>query len=79
MQNNAQQFAYLVTSLRSLLEQYMEFSDDKDKEPLTYYAMMNILMAVQILERYADKDDDAIAFLESIQKRHKELIDKIKC
>ena len=79
MQNNAQQFAYLVTSLRSLLEQYMEFSDDKDKEPLTYYAMMNILMAVQVLERYAEKDDDAIAFLESIQKRHEELINKIKC
>ena len=79
MQTNAEQFAYLVTSLTSLLNQYLEHSDDKEKEPLTYYAMLNILLAVQVLERYAQKDDNAIALLESIKKRHEEVIDKLKC
>ena len=62
--------------LRSLVYDY---KDDKEKEPLTYYAMLNVLLAVQVLEKYAQKDDNAIALLESIKKRHEEIIDKLKC
>jgi hypothetical protein len=78
MTSNAQRFANLVCELRSLLENYFEVTKDNEADPLTYYAIFNLYLSIQILDQYAIHDSVAIEFLKSLSDRHKEVLDKIQ-
>ena len=74
MTSNAQKFSWLVIELRSLLASYMVHSADSQDDPVTYYAMLNLLMYLQILERYANKDPQAVTLLKSLSDKHLEIL-----
>lgn len=74
MVNNAQRFANLVCELRTLLDNYFEVTKDNEADPLTYYAIFNLYLSLQILEQYAIHDSVAIEFLKSLSDRHKEVL-----
>lgn len=78
MVSNAQRFSWLVVELRSLLEQYMLHSEDTDEDPITYYAMLNLLMSIQVLERYAKNDPQAITLLKSLSEKHLEILENMQ-
>ena len=78
MTNNAQRFANLVCELRTLLDNYFEVTKDNESDPITYYALFNLYLAIQVLDQYAVHDSVAIEFLKSLSDRHKEVLDKIQ-
>jgi hypothetical protein len=78
MGSNAQRFASLVCELRSLLDDYFKVTKDNEADPLTYYAIFNLYLSIQILDQYAVHDSVAIEFLKSLSERHKEVIEKIQ-
>jgi hypothetical protein len=78
MTNSAEQFSYLVCELRTLLEKYFSVTKDNEADPLTYYAIFNLYLSIQILDQYAIHDSVAIEFLKSLSDRHKEVLDKIQ-
>jgi hypothetical protein len=77
MTSNAERFSYLVCELRGLLERYMEHSEDADENPVSHYALLNLLMSLQILERYALNDPSAKELFKSLYKKHKTLMDQV--
>ena len=70
MVNNAQRFANLVCELRTLLDNYFEVTKDNVADPLTYYAIFNLYLSLQVLEQFAIHDSVAIEFLKSLSDRH---------
>ena len=79
MTNNAQRFANLVCELRTLLDNYFQMSLKIMKsDPLTYYAIFNLYLSIQIIDQYAIHDSVAIEFLKSLSDRHKEVLDKVQ-
>ena len=74
MTSNAQKFSWLVIELRSLLESYMVHSEDSQDDPVTYYAMLNLLMSLQVLERYAQNDPQVVTLLKSLSDKHLEIL-----
>ena len=78
MVNNAQRFANLVCELRTLLDNYFEVTKDNEADPLTYYAIFNLYLSLQILEQYAIHDSVAIEFLKSLSDRHQEILNKVQ-
>jgi hypothetical protein len=74
---NAERFSYLVCELRGLLERYMEHSEDADENPVSHYALLNLLMSLQVLERFALNDPSAIELFKSLYKKHKTLMDEV--
>ena len=78
MTSKAQQFANLVCELRSLLDDYFRVTEDNEADPLTYYAILNLYLSIQILDQYAIHDSVAIEFLKSLADRHKEVLDKVQ-
>ena len=78
MTSRAQHFANLVCELRSLLDDYFAVTDDNEADPLTYYAILNLYLSIQILDQYAIHDSVAIEFLKSLADRHKEVLDKVQ-
>ena len=78
MTNSAEQFSYLVCELRTLLEKYFTVTEDNESDPITYYALFNLYLAIQVLDQYAIHDSVAIEFLKSLSDRHKEVLDKIQ-
>ena len=77
MTSNAERFSYLVCELRGLLERYMEHSEDADENPVSHYALLNLLMSLQVLERFALNDPSAIELFKSLYKKHKTLMDEV--
>ena len=65
--NPAQRFANLVCELRTLLENYFEVTKDNEADPLTYYAIFNLYLSIQIIDQYAIHDSVAIEFLKSFK------------
>ena len=78
MTSNAQRFANLVCELRTLLENYFEVTKDNEADPLTYYAIFNLYLSIQIIDQYAVHDSVAIEFLKSLSDRHKEVLEKLQ-
>ena len=78
MSINARKFSYHVCELRSLLEKYMEHSEDAEENPVSHYALLNLLLSLQILERYALNDPSAVELFKSLYKRHKALMDQMQ-
>ena len=78
MTNSAEQFSYLVCELRTLLEKYFSVTKDNEADPLTYYAIFNLYLSLQILDQYAIHDSVAIEFLKSLSDRHQEILDKVQ-
>ena len=76
--NKAQKFANLVCELRSLLDDYFALTNDNEADPLTYYAVLNLYLSIQILDQYAIHDSVAIEFLKSLADRHKEVLEKVQ-
>ena len=74
MTNSAEQFSYLVCELRTLLEKYFSVTKDNEADPITYYALFNLYLAIQVLDQYAVHDSVAIEFLKSLSDRHKEVL-----
>ena len=78
MSINARKFSYHVCELRSLLERYMKYSEDAEENPVSHYALLNLLLSLQILERYALDDPSAVELFKSLYKRHKALMDQMQ-
>ena len=78
MVNNAQRFANLVCELRALLDNYFGCTEDMKSDPLTYYAILNLYLSIQILDQYAIHDSVAIEFLKSLSDRHKEILENMQ-
>jgi len=78
MTSNAQRFSWLVCELRELLTNYMEHSDDAEDNPVTHYALLNLLMSLQVLEKYALNDPSAIELFKSLHEKHKALLDQMQ-
>ena len=78
MTSNAQRFSNLICELRTLLDNYFKCTEDMDSDPLTYYAIFNLYLSIQIIDQYAIHDSVAIEFLKSLSDRHKEVLDKIQ-
>ena len=70
--NEAQRFANLVCELRTLLDNYFKVTEDMKSDPLTYYALFNLYLSIQVIDQYAIHDSVAIEFLKSLSDRHKE-------
>ena len=78
MTNNAQRFANLVCELRTLLDNYFKVTKDNEADPLTYYAIFNLYLSLQVLEQFAIHDSVAIEFLKSLSDRHKEILENMQ-
>ena len=78
MISNAQEFAFLVVSLRSLLERYMENTEDAEENPIVHHALLNLLLNLQFLEAYSHDDLNAKALFESIYEEHKKLLQSVQ-
>ena len=76
--NQAQRFANLVCELRTLLDNYFKCTEDMKSDPLTYYALFNLYLSIQVIDQYAIHDSVAIEFLKSLSERHKEVLDKLQ-
>ena len=76
--NPAQRFANLVCELRTLLENYFEVTKDNEADPLTYYAIFNLYLSIQIIDQFAIHDSVAIEFLKSLSDKHKEVLEKLQ-
>ena len=76
--NQAQRFANLVCELRTLLDNYFKVTEDMKSDPLTYYAMFNLYLAIQVIDQYAVHDSVAIEFLKSLYDRHKDILEKLQ-
>ena len=78
MANSAEQFSYLVCELRTLLDKYFRVTNDNEADPITYYALFNLYLAIQVLDQYAVHDSVAIEFLKSLSDRHKEILENMQ-
>lgn len=78
MVSNAQRFSILVCELRTLLENYMMYSEDAEANPVSHYALLNLLLSIQILEKYAKNDPNAVSLMKSLSKKHLEIISSLQ-
>ena len=76
--NQAQRFANLVCELRTLLDNYFKVTEDMKSDPLTYYALFNLYLSIQVIDQYAIHDSVAIEFLKSLSDRHKEVLGNLQ-
>ncbi len=76
MTSNAQRFSWLVCELRSLLTAFLEHSEDGVDNPISHYALLNLLMSLQVLEKYATNDPATIELMKSLYEKHKEVMDQ---
>jgi len=66
MNNEAEQFAYLVHSLRALLHRYLEHTQDAEENPLIHMAMLQVMMSLEFLDRVGQNDPNAMALLQDL-------------
>ena len=78
MTSNAQRFSWLVCELRELLTAYMKHSEDAEDNPVSHYALLNLLMSLQVLEKYALNDPSAVELFKSLYEKHKALLDQMQ-
>ena len=78
MTSEAQRFSWLVCELRTLLQSYMEHTSDSEDNPVSHYALLNLLMSLQVLEKYALNDPSAIELFKSLYEKHKTLLDQVQ-
>jgi len=76
MTSKAQRFSWLVCELRSLLTAFLEHSEDGVDNPISHYALLNLFMSLEVLEKYSAKDPHAIALMESLYEKHKSMLDQ---
>jgi len=76
MIDNPERFAWLVTELSRLLKAYLEQSSDSADNPISHYALMNLMMSLQVLEKYAMKDPATIELMKSLYEKHKIIMDQ---
>lgn len=78
MVSNAQKFSILVCELRNLLEKYMMYSEDAEENPVSHYALLNLLLSIQILEKYAKNDPNAVSLMKSLSDKHLEILSSLQ-
>lgn len=76
MTSEAQRFAWLVCELRTLLQAYLNHEQEGVDNPISHYALLNLLMSLQVLEKYAVNDPNATALMKSLYEKHKEIWDQ---
>ena len=78
MNSEAEQFAYLVHSLRALLHRYMEHTQDAEENPLIHMAMLQVIMSLEFLDRVGANDPNAMMLLQDLlvqfQKRSSQVV-----
>ena len=72
MNNEAQQFAFLVTQLRALLHRYLEHTEDAHENPLIHMAMLQVMMSLEFLQKVGDNDPNAMALLQDLLRQFQE-------
>ena len=48
----------------------MMYSEDAEANPVSHYALLNLLLSIQILEKYAKNDPNAVSLMKSLSKKH---------
>ena len=76
MTSNAQRFSWLVCELRSLLTSFLEHSEDGVDNPISHYALLNLFMSLEVLEKYSVNDPHAMALMQSLYEKHKSMLDQ---
>ena len=66
MNNEAEQFAYLVNSLRALLLRYFEHTQDAEENPLIHMAMLQVMLSLEFLQKVSENDPNAMALLQDL-------------
>ena len=66
MSSEAEQFAYLVNSLRSLLHRYFEHTQDAEENPLIHLAMLQVMLSLEFLQKVSENDPNAMALLQDL-------------
>ena len=66
MNNEAEQFAYLVNSLRALLHRYFEHTQDAEENPLIHMAMLQAMLSLEFLQKVSENDPNAMALLQDL-------------
>ena len=64
MSSEAEQFAYLVNSLRALLHRYLEHTQDAQENPLIHLAMLQVMLSLEFLQKVSENDPNAMALLQ---------------
>jgi len=49
-----------------------------ESNPVSHYALMNLLLSIQILEKYAKNDPNAVSLMKSLSKKHLEIISSLQ-
>ena len=47
----------------------MMYSEDAEANPVSHYALLNLLLSIQILEKYAKNDPNAVSLMKSLSKK----------
>ena len=66
MSSEAEQFAYLVNSLRALLHRYLEHTQDAQENPLIHLAMLQVMLSLEFLQKVSENDPNAMALLQEL-------------
>ena len=66
MSSEAEQFAYLVNSLRALLHRYFEHTQDAEENPLIHLAMLQVMLSLEFLQKVSENDPNAMALLQDL-------------
>tara|TARA_B100000963_G_scaffold325192_1_gene311248 strand:+ start:564 stop:809 length:246 start_codon:yes stop_codon:yes gene_type:complete len=76
--HNAQEFSLLVTQLSELLRNYVVNSEDADANPLEHFALIHTLASLEFLQSFAHKEPNAVALMEELFYRQKDLLDELQ-
>ena len=52
--------------------------EDTEANPVSHYALLNLLLSIQILEKYAKNDPNAVSLMKSLSKKHLEIISSLQ-
>ena len=52
----------------------MMYSEDAEANPVSHYALLNLLLSIQILEKYVKNDPNAVSLMKSLSKKYLEII-----
>ena len=74
--SNAQRFSWLVCELRTLLVAFLEHSEDEVDNPISHYALLNLFMSLEVLEKYSAREPNAVSLMESLYEKHKKMVDE---
>ena len=56
----------------------MMYFEDAEVNPVSHFALLNLLLAIQILEKYAKNDPNAVSLMKSLSDKHLEILSSLQ-